>query len=335
MKFEVKSELTLAWIVLILGGVFQIGWSIGVDYTEKFTVWYWDLITIFFLALSMVCMEWPMRHGIAFTTAYAVWIGVGVSLTVIVSAILGLDSLTWLSALFMVIVIAGVVGLKATPVEYLDEKRDEGGKEEAKEERSIHTETHFNPPQGRRRRSPAHPCIRASASRSSRGFTGWYVQPALLDMENRLRLYSVFIHMYSKILVAVDGSEENKPAVDTAVKLAKDQGAVLCAMCVFDIGSYAALTYELAEEKDHMMELADEALQYVMAEAKAAGVELVTKVAIGKPAESLITETANHELVICGTHGRTGLQRAMIGSVAEKIVRASACPVLVVRSAGE
>ena len=131
--------------------------------------------------------------------------------------------------------------------------------------------------------------------------------------------------MYSKILVAVDGSEENKPAVDTAVKLAKDQGAVLCAMCVFDIGSYAALTYELA----------DEALQYVMAEAKAAGVELVTKVAIGKPAESLINETTNHELVICGTHGRTGLQRAMIGSVAEKIVRASACPVLVVRSAGE
>ncbi len=138
MKFEAKNEVTLAWIVLILGGVFQIGWSIGVDYTEKFTVWYWDLITIFFLALSMVCMEWPMRHGIAFTTAYAVWIGVGVSLTVIVSAILGLDSLTWLSALFMVIVIAGVVGLKATPVEYLDEKRDEGGKEEAKEERSIH-----------------------------------------------------------------------------------------------------------------------------------------------------------------------------------------------------
>ena len=40
MKFlEGKSELTIAWIVLILGGVFQIGWSIGVDYTEKFTVW--------------------------------------------------------------------------------------------------------------------------------------------------------------------------------------------------------------------------------------------------------------------------------------------------------
>ena len=126
MKFlEGKSELTIAWIVLILGGVFQIGWSIGVDYTEKFTVWTWDIVTIVFLALSMVCMEWPMRHGIAFTTAYAVWIGVGVSLTVIVSAILGLDDFNWLMAVFLIVVIAGVVGLKATPVEYLDPRPEE------------------------------------------------------------------------------------------------------------------------------------------------------------------------------------------------------------------
>ena len=122
MKFlEGKSELTIAWIVLILGGVFQIGWSIGVDYTEKFTVWTWDIVTIVFLA--------PMRHGIAFTTAYAVWIGVGVSLTVIVSAILGLDDFNWLMAVFLIVVIAGVVGLKATPVEYLDPKPEEEKKE--------------------------------------------------------------------------------------------------------------------------------------------------------------------------------------------------------------
>ena len=109
--------------------MFQIGWSIGVDYTEKFTVWTWDIVTIVFLALSMVCMEWPMRHGIAFTTAYAVWIGVGVSLTVIVSAILGLDDFNWLMAVFLIVVIAGVVGLKATPVEYLDPKPEEEKKE--------------------------------------------------------------------------------------------------------------------------------------------------------------------------------------------------------------
>ena len=130
MKFlEGKSELTIAWIVLILGGVFQIGWSIGVDYTEKFTVWTWDIVTIVFLALSMVCMEWPMRHWIAFTTAYAVWIGVGVSMTVIVSAILGLDDFNCFFAGFLIVVFGGGLGLKATPVEYLDPKPEEEKKE--------------------------------------------------------------------------------------------------------------------------------------------------------------------------------------------------------------
>ena len=88
-----------------------------------------DIVTIVFLALSMVCMEWPMRDWMAFTTAYAVWIGVGVSLTVIVSAILGLDDFNWLMAVFLIVVIAGVVGLKATPVEYLDPKPEEEKKE--------------------------------------------------------------------------------------------------------------------------------------------------------------------------------------------------------------
>ncbi|MCH3977871.1 MAG: SMR family transporter [Candidatus Methanomethylophilus sp.] len=115
------NEKMLAWIVLLLGGIFQIGWSIGVDYTEKFTVWTWDIVTVVFLALSMVCLEWPMKHGIAFTTAYAVWIGVGVGLTVIVSAVLGLDDFNWLMGVFLVVVLAGVVGLKATPVEYIEE----------------------------------------------------------------------------------------------------------------------------------------------------------------------------------------------------------------------
>ena len=115
------NEKMLAWIVLLLGGIFQIGWSIGVDYTEKFTVWTWDIVTVVFLALSMVCLEWPMKHGIAFTTAYAVWIGVGVGLTVIVSAVLGLDDFNWLMGVFLVVVLAGVVGLKDTPVEYIEE----------------------------------------------------------------------------------------------------------------------------------------------------------------------------------------------------------------------
>jgi nucleotide-binding universal stress UspA family protein len=137
--------------------------------------------------------------------------------------------------------------------------------------------------------------------------------------------------MFKNILVAVDGSEANKDAVDMAVKMAKENDAYLCAMCVFDIGSYAALTYELGEEKEYMVKMANEAMAYVMETAEKEGVELKTKIAIGKAADSITDEAKNYDLVICGSHGRTGLSRALIGSVAEKIVRTSPCPVLMVR----
>ena len=80
-----------------------------------------------------------------------------------------------------------------------------------------------------------------------------------------------------------------------------------------------------------MLEMIKDALQYVTKVAEEEGVELKTVSKLGKPAESIIEEAANHQLVICGSHGRTGLSRTLIGSVAEKVVRLAPCPVLVVR----
>ena len=137
--------------------------------------------------------------------------------------------------------------------------------------------------------------------------------------------------MYKSILVAVDGSDANKLAVDTAVNIAKTQGATLTAICVFDIGSYSTFNYGLSSEVPYMEEMITDALQYVTKVAEEEGVELKTVSKLGKPAESIIEEAANHQLVICGSHGRTGLSRTLIGSVAEKVVRLAPCPVLVVR----
>lgn len=122
---ELKNNTAVAWLLIVLGGVLQIGWSIGLDYTNSFTDPVWDIITIVFLFLSMVCLEYPMRMGVAFTTAYAVWIGIGVVLTVIVSAFLGLETVSAAMAVCLAIIIAGVVGLKMTPVEYMDDKKEE------------------------------------------------------------------------------------------------------------------------------------------------------------------------------------------------------------------
>lgn len=111
--------------MIILGGFLQIGWSIGLAYTESFTVITWDIVTIVFLVLSMICLEYPMRMGIAFTTAYAVWIGIGVVATVIISYILGLENsqISIGMVICLGLIIAGVIGLKMTPVEYIEEKK--------------------------------------------------------------------------------------------------------------------------------------------------------------------------------------------------------------------
>ena len=116
------NNTVLAWLLIIAGGFLQLGWSIGLAYTNEFTDPMWDAVTIFFLVLSMICLEYPMRLGIAFTTAYAVWIGIGVFFTVVVSYALGLEDneFTLGMGVCLALIIAGVVGLKLTPVEYID-----------------------------------------------------------------------------------------------------------------------------------------------------------------------------------------------------------------------
>ena len=137
--------------------------------------------------------------------------------------------------------------------------------------------------------------------------------------------------MYKDILVAVDGSESNKPAVLTALGCAKEFGAKVTAMCVFDIGSYNASVWGMSENKEFMIENANKCLAFAVSTAAEMGVPLETKVSIGRPAEAICQEAVNHELVVVGSHGRTGLARVLIGSVAERIVRLAPAPVLICR----
>ncbi len=137
--------------------------------------------------------------------------------------------------------------------------------------------------------------------------------------------------MYGRILVAVDGSEANKLAVDTAVNLAKTQNAKLTAICVFDIGSYASMINYSNDDTGRIEEMSNEAVVYAKEAAAKEGLDLTIKAVTGKPVDAIVTEAANNDLVVCGTHGRTGLSHALIGSVAERVVRLAPCPVLVVR----
>ena len=140
--------------------------------------------------------------------------------------------------------------------------------------------------------------------------------------------------MFKKILIAVDGSDSNKVAVDQAIELTKTVNGTLTAICVFDIGTYGVIGQSVATGAEQ--ELIDStfaaALTYVRDKAKEAGISLTIKTVSGRPAEAIVAESANHDLVVSGSLGRTGVKRALMGSVAETVVRLAHCPVLVVRS---
>ena len=98
--------------MIILGGFFQVGWSVGLDYTDGMTNLFWDAVVLISLLMSMLCLSIPMKSGINMSTAYAVWVGLGVVLTIVTSALLGIETVTVGMAVFIAVILVGVVGLK-------------------------------------------------------------------------------------------------------------------------------------------------------------------------------------------------------------------------------
>ena len=143
--------------------------------------------------------------------------------------------------------------------------------------------------------------------------------------------------MYERILVPTDGSSGVDRAVEHAVDLARTYGAELHVLNVVNI---ASLSTEVNSEaviedlEDQGRELTSE----IAERAADAGVEDVTSEVIhGIPHETIL-EYADEEdvdLVVMGTHGRTGLEHYLLGSVTEKVVRTSDVPVLTVRAPEE
>lgn len=136
--------------------------------------------------------------------------------------------------------------------------------------------------------------------------------------------------MYGKILIAVDGSDSNKYAIDDALKLAKEFGSEVTALYVFDHGNYAGHSH-ITPGEDYILQSAQVALKYVQEQGKAVGITVKPKTITGSPAPVIVDESVNFDLVVCGSLGRSGLSRAVMGSVAERVARFSACPVLICR----
>ena len=105
----------MAWILLIVAGLFEIGWAIGLKYTDGFTRPLPTAGTIAAMVISVWLLGIAMKT-LPVGTAYSVWVGVGAAGTVILGIILFREPANALRLASIGLVIAGIVGLKvATP----------------------------------------------------------------------------------------------------------------------------------------------------------------------------------------------------------------------------
>jgi nucleotide-binding universal stress UspA family protein len=146
--------------------------------------------------------------------------------------------------------------------------------------------------------------------------------------------------MYTNILVAVDGSEGSKRALNEAIRMARLARAKLTAVYVLDQSS--AFTFAGACDPHLLTDAAREVGRTLlhdvfakMREHNVAGeTEIIETQGIAEDIASCIARCVDQrgvDLVVMGTHGRRGMRRMVLGSVAERFVRQSPCPVLLVR----
>ena len=141
--------------------------------------------------------------------------------------------------------------------------------------------------------------------------------------------------IYKKILLAVDGSEASKNAVRHAIELAKQSGGILLALHVvptidvLDIETFKPDTLRRGLRKE-----GEKILMEVKELAKGKGIDVQTRLEDGIPFEKIceVAGGTDSDLVVMGSHGRTGIGKVFIGSVTERVFsKIKGCPVLVVK----
>jgi quaternary ammonium compound-resistance protein SugE len=108
---ESKKEAAMAWIYLLLAGVFEIGFAIGLKYTAGFTRLWPSVGTIVAAAISLWLMTQALRT-IPVGTAYAIWTGIGAVGVAVLGIVLFSDSASPARLGCITLIIAGVIGLK-------------------------------------------------------------------------------------------------------------------------------------------------------------------------------------------------------------------------------
>ncbi|AKB28061.1 Universal stress protein [Methanosarcina siciliae T4/M] len=141
--------------------------------------------------------------------------------------------------------------------------------------------------------------------------------------------------LYRNIVIASDGSENSRRAISCGIEIAKLSGATIHALYVVDTPSVISEDWTAGKEaiREMMMNSGKKVISKIKKIVEESGVEVKEVLLEGYPANEIINfaENNNMDLIVMGTLGKTGFERLLMGSVAEKVVRHSKVPVVVVR----
>ena len=105
----------MAWILLLIAGILEVGWAIGLKYTEGFTRLWPSVFTLVAMTASVVLLGIAMK-SLPVGTSYAVWVGVGAVGTALLGIVLFGESASAGRLFSLGLIVAGIIGLKlATP----------------------------------------------------------------------------------------------------------------------------------------------------------------------------------------------------------------------------
>jgi universal stress protein A len=150
------------------------------------------------------------------------------------------------------------------------------------------------------------------------------------------------IQNVKKILAPIDFSEHSMNAMRSAMELAKDVGAEVHLVHVIaphhhfiplPLATNVEQSRELAREAA-MLEQAEEELAHLKKDEFGDSKKVMTFAVIGHPVQKLVdyAKEQNIDLIVMATHGRSGIEHALLGGTTEKLVRSSPCSVLVIRA---
>jgi nucleotide-binding universal stress UspA family protein len=146
---------------------------------------------------------------------------------------------------------------------------------------------------------------------------------------------------WKRIFCPIDFSDASRAAMEVAADLARRFGAELVLLHAYPIPGYTFPDGSVVASPRMMQDLADQAQKH-LEEWRAEAEKMVepgkvsAEKAVGEPAAEILEAAREKgaDLIVMGTHGRTGLEHALMGSIAERVVRRAHCPVLTVRPPG-